>query len=498
MMQSLLDAYAPAAFREQGHLLVDRLADHLAAMQAPPGSPVLPATALPDLLADWTARMQAAAAERETFGGVGDLDAFFGTALAQAIHLHHPRYVGHQVSAPAPAAALAGLMAALLNNGMAIAEMGPGVTALERWIIQETAARFGFTRAGGCLTSGGTLGTLTALLAARARQLGPDALEVGTDLRWSIMASQEAHYCTARAVQVMGWGREGLALVPTDQAFRMDVQALQTTYADACARGRRPIALVASVCSTSTGSYDPLGPIADFCAEKGLWLHADGAHGAAVAFAPSLRHKIANLERADSVVLDFHKMLLTPALATAVVFRDWGDSWRAFQQRAHYLYQDAIQEDDFNVGRQSYECTKLMMSLKIAAIWHAHGPRLWRDHLEATHRLATEFAQLIRHRAARGFALAVEPESNIVCFRCQPTGVSDEASDALQGRVRHQLVAAGAFYLVQTVLRGRTWLRTALMNPFTTLDDLTALLDAIESASTVLREPLHGASPGRP
>ena len=162
-----------------------------------------------------------------------------------------------------------------------------------------------------------------------------------------------------------------------------------------------------------------------------------------------------------------------------MLFRDKHASWAAFHQRAQYLWDDAAGEEWHNIGRRSFECTKLSMSVKIAALWRAHGDALFAEHLHAVHALARNFAERLRARPP--FEVAVEPESNIVCFRLRPPGLGDSEVDALNAAARARIVGSGRFYIVQTVLRGRTWLRTALMNPFTEPSHLDALLDDVVS-----------------
>jgi L-2,4-diaminobutyrate decarboxylase len=476
-MNLLEHAFDPESFRSQGHQLINALADHLANSLAGRG-PVRPSYQPEQELEFWSQRMAAPPESLSTF-----LDDF----ASRSIHLHHPHYMGHQVCAPAPAAALAGLAGELLNNGMAVYEMGPAASALEKVIIQLTCVKLGLPGGDGFLTSGGTLGMLTALLGARVRRLGDQALTHGTEPRWAIMASEEAHYCTARAAQVMGWGSEGVVLVPTDARFKARTDLLDAAYESALARGRTPVALVGSACSTSTGSYDDLNALADFCERRHLWFHVDGAHGAAVAFCPALKNKIAGIERADSVVLDFHKLLLTPALATAVVFRERGDSWAAFHQRAQYLWNENVEPDWYDYSRRTYECTKLSMSLKIAAILRTSGTELFSEHLQIVHHLAQTFAAKLRARPP--FEVALEPESNIVCFRIRPANLTDAEVDVLNHRIRESLIATGDFYIVRTILRGRTWLRTALMNPFTQPEHFDALLRTIEALAAAEHTP---------
>ena len=468
-MQLLQAIYDPQTFRVQGHQLIDQLADHLAAArQGGPGrvsnwhSPEAE-------LAHWSERLQ---------GAPRSVDDFLREVIERSICLHHPHYVGHQVGVVAPTAALAGLVSAFLNNGSAVYEMGSASTALERWLVQQTCRQVGFSTGDGFLTSGGTLAMLSAVLAARAVQLGPNTFTAGTPNNWSVMASAESHYCVARAVQVLGGGSEGLIKVPVDGRFKMRVDLLDELYEAACARGRKPFALVGSACTTSTGSYDDLRAQAEFCRRRGVWFHVDGAHGAAVAFCPELNSKIAGLELADSMILDFHKMMMIPGLTTAVLFRQAKHSWSAFHQQAQYLWDEGQEGDWYHLSKRTFECTKLMMSIKVVALWQQFGVEGFAEYLRTVHALATEFARRIRARA--DFELAIEPESNIVCFRYFTPGGGIEAMDLVNAGIRRDLVETNEFYLVQTILGGRVWLRTALMNPFTTAATLDVLLDRIK------------------
>lgn len=479
---ALTDAFSAETFRHEGHRLVDLLADHLARAQAR-GVPVLPAREPARVLADFPSEFP----EEPEGESLCDL---VSRVLEASTHLHHPGFVGHQVSTPLPAAALAELAAALLNNGMAVFEMGPAATAMERSVLRWLAARLGYSsRADGVLTSGGSVGNLTALLAARQAKAGFDVWQQGTAAGppLAILASTECHYSVRRAAQVMGLGAAGVAEVPVDARFRMRPDALPEALASAESRGLRVLAVVASAGSTATGAFDPLSEIADFCAARDLWLHVDGAHGAAAALSPRTRGLVAGIERADSVVLDAHKLLLLPALVTAVLYRDGAHAWQAFAQEASYLFHRGgeADRDALDVGQRTLECTKRMMGLELYATLRLLGSEVVAGHVERCFALGRRLAALVQ--AAPDFELALEPECNIVCFRHVParqggaTGAAD--LDALQDRVRERVLASGAFYLVKTRLRGATWLRCTLLNPLTTEADLEALLDALREAA---------------
>ncbi|WP_037298997.1 pyridoxal phosphate-dependent decarboxylase family protein [Runella limosa] len=464
----LQEAYSSEHFRKEAHQLVDQLADYLAAVQSQEVETVIPYQAPEDSLLFWQENFE---------NGVGDAADFFDEVIKKSTHLHHPRYMGHQVSPPLPMAAMAGMLTSLLNNGMAVYEMGLVSNPLERILSELLTQKIGFgAEASGLLTSGGTLANLTALLTARATQT--EVWENGHEQPLAVLVSEEAHYCIDRAARTMGMGSDGIIKIPTNARFQMRTELLEDYYQKAVQSGRKVIAVVGSACSTSTGAYDDLVAIADFCKKHQLWFHVDGAHGGAVVFSERYKPLVKGIERADSVVIDWHKMLLTPALATALLFKRNQDSFQTFHQKAQYLWANQGSQEWFNSGKRTFECTKLMMSVKIYAILKTYGEEIFTENVETLHDLSIRFAQIVNER--KGFELALAPESNIVCFRFVGEGRTAEQIQTLNAAIRQKLLEEGAFYIVQTTLRDKLYLRVSLMNPLTTDADLTTLLDAIE------------------
>jgi L-2,4-diaminobutyrate decarboxylase len=168
-------------------------------------------------------------------------------------------------------------------------------------------------------------------------------------------------------------------------------------------------------------------------------------------------------------------MLMTPALATALIFKRDEDAFKTFQQKAQYLWANQHSKDWFNSGKRTFECTKLMMSLKIYSILKAHGEVIFGENVDYLYNLGRMFSEIIKSR--QNFELAIEPESNIVCFRLKS---SKKGLNDLNSAIRKQLLQEGKFYIVQTTLKENVYLRVSLMNPLTTETDLNALLDEIE------------------
>ncbi|WP_224368977.1 pyridoxal phosphate-dependent decarboxylase family protein [Hyalangium versicolor] len=469
-------AYDPERFRRQGHQLVDQLADYLKAATQGGTLPVMPWAAPAENLT----RFPAAFPEEPS----GELAPFMERVLAASHHLHHPHYVGHQVSAPLPLAALCDFVSSLLNNGMAVYEMGPVSSAMEHNVLRWMAGQLGFPEsAGGVLTSGGSAGNLTALLAARQAKAGYDAWNGGASAGppLTVLVAETAHYCIARSIRIMGWGSEGVTPVPVDAHFRLRPEALEDALASATRAGRKPIAVVASAGSTATGAFDPLEAVADFCARHDLWFHVDGAHGASAVLSSLFRAQVKGIERADSVVWDAHKMMLVPSLITAVLFRDGARSFEAFAQEASYLFHGQDTRRWSDIGLRTLECTKEMMALKLYTCLSLLGTRFFADYVTATFELARRFAG--RLQASGDFEVAVAPDCNIVCFRYTPAHVPASEWNALQSRLREQLITRGDFYLVQTTLPKGVYLRTTLINPLTSDADLDALMEALRQAA---------------
>lgn len=473
------DPFDVTAFREEGHALVELLAEHLTAMQSEAGrlpkSPVL-ASVDPDRLWAEAGRGFGSAASAQ---GVAEL---FAPILSRSNHLHHPGYIGHQVATVAPLATLVECANAMLNNGMAVYEMGQLQTVHERRVVKWLCERLGFGgEADGVLTHGGSLGNLTALLAARQASAEHDVWSEGQRDSCAVLVSDQAHYCVARSVQVMGWGVGGAVSVATDAQFRLDPADLGPALARARAAGRRVVAVVASSCSTAAGAFDPIPAIADFCAAEGLWLHVDGAHGASMVLSDSTRAPLAGVERADSVVWDLHKMMMLPALVTGVLFREGRRSYEAFAQEAAYLFSERDpREDWFDVGRRTLECTKRAMGVTASLMLERLGTGAFVRHVERLCAAAREFAGLLT--TADDFELATDPECNIVCFR--HLGAAPDALDAHQAHLRRTVVARGKFYIVQARLRGSTWLRVTVMNPATSDAHFALLLDEIRAVAS--------------
>jgi len=410
-----------------------------------------------------------------------DLNNFVADLLDHSIHLHNPKYMGHQVSAPAPLTVLTDMISGLLNNGSAVYEMGRAATAIEKTVVDLFCEKVGYdNNANGIMTSGGTLANLTALLAARQALHGSDIWQDGCREKLAVLVSSQAHYSIDRAARVMGLGNDGVVLVPVDAGFAMDQQALATCYSETTQAGFIVIAIIGSACSTATGIYDDLQFIGDFCQRNDVWFHVDGAHGGAAVFSDKYKSLLKGIEMADSVIIDTHKMMMTPALSTVVLFKDKKQGSQTFHQKAQYLFADANIEDQwYNAGLRTFECTKMMMCLKFYVLWKTYGIEIFAENIDCLYGLGETFAAMVTAHPC--YQLALAPQTNIVCFRYLKQGLLEAQTNELNKKIRQNLLEDSEFYIVQAVLNDTIYLRVTLMNPMTTEMHLQQLLEKIES-----------------
>ena len=495
--QRLAAAYDPARYRQAAHAVVDLLADYLARAASstthvlnwrPPLENVREAG---DALRRFEGLSAAEPATPEQF--VSRVRELATLAVSRGQTLHDPRYVGHQVPPPLPIAAVFEAIASATNQAMAIYEMGPWATGVEETLVSELGEAIGFPRGSfaGFITSGGSLANLTALLTARNVALGDvwrTGLSGGTGAAPVIVAHAEAHYCIARAAGVLGIGSQQVIKAALDERQRIDVPALEGQLRDLRAQGRPIIAVVASACTTRTGAFDALPAIADVCAAHKVWLHVDAAHGGAACLSPRHRHLVEGLHRADSVVLDAHKMLHVPALCTFVFYRDAAHRFSAFEQDAPYLFDPARPGlAEFDSGLKTVECTKRAAGFGLWAVWSLFGRGLFADIVDVTFETTKRFHAMLR--AEPDFRTLHEPQCNILVFRHTPAALSGAPPDelgAFQWELRRCVIESGAFYLVPGKDQGVGALRVVITNPLTTETHLRRLLHTLREEGKAL------------
>lgn len=483
LQQQVAKAWSVEDFRQAGEIVVAKLADHLQRVQGREGN-----------VSTWRAprEMVRIADEflQEDANFSGDLfNELTEAFLDHAQNLHHPHYIGHQVPPSSPFAGLFDALGSVTNQVMGIYEMGPFSTGVERSVVNRLGAIIGWEEGtfSGVVTHGGSLANLTALLTARNVQF-PDSWTKGNESnRIRIVANGDAHYCIHRAAGILGLGTESVVHAPLTESRKIDPAQLDKMLSDFSEQGLHVMAVAASACSTPVGAFDDLSAVADVCERHGVWLHVDAAHGGGALLSEKHREKLAGIHRADSIVWDAHKMMFVPALCAFAFFKKREHGFAPFQQQAPYLFDEEDQSTlDFDSAVRTLECTKRAAAMGVWGLWSLFGKRLFGDLVDLTFSLTRHFRELLDEDG--DFESPYEPEANILVFRLSPKSsqlakLGNQQLSRLHSVIRRTLVREGKFYITQTQLDGRVWLRVTVMNPLTTSKDLGDLIMEIKQVA---------------
>jgi aromatic-L-amino-acid decarboxylase len=399
------------------------------------------------------------------------LDDVDRVLLPGITHWNHPGFMAYFANTGSPPGIVGEAVTAALNVNAMLWRTSPAATELEQRVLQWAAELFGLPAGWfGQITDGASSSTHHALAAAR-EAAGLDIRRRGmagrTDLpRLRVYCSQEAHSSVDKACIALGLGQEGLRRVDVDAGMRMRTDALAAAIAADLAEGVRPIAVVATVGTTSSTAIDPVADIADVCREHGLWLHVDAAYGGSAAVCPELRGVLAGCDRADSIVINPHKWLLTP-MDCSLLWCARPDALRAaFALTAEYLRSEDgevtnLMDYGLALGRR-FRALKLWMVIR----WYgAEGlARTIRGHVAEARRLAAAV------EAEPGWELLAPVPFSTVCFRHRPDGMDEEALSAHNAAVLAAVNRSGEVFLSHTVLAGRYAIRAAIGNAATDRD----------------------------
>jgi aromatic-L-amino-acid decarboxylase len=386
------------------------------------------------------ARLPAAAPEEpEPFSAVlRDLDEVLLPGLT---HWQHPRYFAYFATSASEPAILAELLAATLNSVAILWRTAPAATELEAVVLDWVAQLLGLPAGWhGHIEDTASTSTFAALIAAREA--------TGRDL---VVCSEHAHSSVDKAARMLGLR---LRKVAVDDEFRLDVAALGE-LSDAAA-------VVATVGTTATTSVDPVKAIADACESSGAWLHVDAAYAGSAMVCPELRWAFDGAERADSLVVNAHKWMLTPMDCSLLWSRRPEDLRAAFSLVPEYLRTPGA-EDALSLSEYGPALGRRFRALKLWAVLRCHGRRGLQAHIRSGVELAATFERWVAEDPE--WELCAPRPFSVVCFRLAG---SDERNQRLADRVN----ATGEMFISATSLHGRYILRLAVGQMRTTEADV--------------------------
>ena len=386
--------------------------DHLENLENSPAAGPIGAAA-----AEIAAQVSRPIGEEPLPGGIDAVIALLDRAAAASLTAPGPGYLAYVPGGGIYGAALADFVADCLNRYTGLAAPAPALFRLEEDVLAWLCRAFGYgPEARGLLTPGGSLATVSAVVAARHAHFG----DAGDFRRAAAYTSTQAHHSVPKAIRLCGIPAANVRFIDTDPDFRLRPDALTAAIAADRRQGLAPFLVIAAAGTTNTGAIDPLGPLAQLCAAEGLWLHVDAAYGGAFVLCDEGRRRLADLHRADSIAFDPHKGMFLPYGTGCLLVRDGQRLRAAHQVSAEYL-QDLPGGDQvsWSPAELGPELSRDFRGLRLWLPLMLHGAGAFRDALAEKLALAARFTAGLERLIAGGapLELVARPQLSLVTFR---------------------------------------------------------------------------------
>ena len=454
--------------RRLGTRVVDVVTDHLATLREQPVFAGISRTEADRLIAT-------APPEHGT-----DFDTLITTlrerVFPYAAREPHPGFIAYVPSCPTFPAVLGDWIATGYNFFAGVWPVASGPNEIEVTVLDWFRQWLGMpTGTGGLLTSGGSAANLTAMIAARHELVGEDASRIP---QLTVYMSDQTHSSMIRAAWIAGIPRAHVRMIPTDDAFRMRVDALACAIERDRAEGLLPMMVVANGGTTNTGTVDPMHEIAELCARHGTWMHVDAAYGGFSVLTERGAQALAGVERADSITMDPHKWLYVPFECGCLMAREPSRLKSAFQIFPDYLKDVEVRGEEVNFADYGVQLTRYSRALKVWLSVNYFGTAALSAAIDRTMDLAAYAEQLVR--AEETLEILAPAQLGVLCFRVHPRGIDDPAAlDALNERVNSAVNATGRYYISSTRLRGAFSLRLCVLGFRTAEEDIEGVVRAV-------------------
>jgi len=412
------------------------------------------------------------------------LDNMCSEMMAQGFHVPSANYFGLMNPTPTYMAVLAEALVAALNPQLASLARSQLAARIERETVRWIGARVGWQKPfDGTFTSGGNEANFSALAMALAKRF-PESVEDGLAscaAKPVLYTSAEAHHSLDKSAGLLGLGRKSLRRIGVNASAQMDTTQLDSQITQDKAAGFTPFCIVATAGTTNSGAIDDLPKIAGICKRHALWLHLDGAYGAAAIFSDRHRELVRGIELTDSVTIDPHKWLAMPFAAGVVLTQHPEALQQAFATSTPYMPKktgSAPLLDNFQVSTQ---WSRRMNSLKLWLTLQVHGRQAYEELIDQQLKLAAFFANWVR--SSELFELAAPQVLPIVNFRVKRAGITEEERRAAHEAIVHEVTRDGRRWISTTLVNGQSVIRMMVISYLTAHRHLEDLIIAVTDAA---------------
>lgn len=390
----------------------------------------------------------------------------------------HPRFFAWVEGTGTPMGVLAELLAAAMNPNVGIGEHA--AMYIDKQVIDWCKQMLHYpATASGILLSGGSMANITGLAVARNHQLNKNIRKEGVRTvkgQMLLYCSAETHSCIQKAAELLGLGTDAVRKISVDENYRININELVNTIEADILIGHHPFCIVGNAGTVNTGAVDPLEDLLTICNKYNLWLHIDGAFGALAKLAPEFSDLLKVIEVADSVAFDLHKWMYMPYEVGCVLIKNAKAHRDTFSVTPSYLTQverglAGGLESNNSYGMElsrGFKALKVWMSLK------EHGLEKYAAMIRQNIKQAFYMGELINKEPK--LELLTPVTMNIVCYRYNKTGLSDDALNHLNKEILTQLQEQGIASPSSTVLQGKYAIRVANVNQRSKLADFRLLV----------------------
>lgn len=404
------------------------------------------------------------------------LDFVLENVMTQSTIVAHPKSFSF---VPGPSNFI-GAMGDSLASGFNIFSGGwaasPAAAEIEIVTMNWLLKIFGFpvVKGGGIFTSGGSMANLTAIVTARRIKCGDDFSKA------VIYLSDQAHSSNIKAIRILGFKKEQIRIIPTDQEFKFGINKLKNAIAKDRLEGWQPFCLIATAGTTNTGTVDPFVSIATICKQEDIWFHIDGAYGGAAILAKNGKEVLKGINKADSITVDPHKWFFQPYEIGCLLVRNHKWLKNTFTEKPEYLRDVEGNTSEINFYDHGMELTRRFRALKFYMSVKTFGLNEFRKAINYNIALAEKTEAYLRK--SPNWEIISPATLAVINFRYNPINkrLTEKKLDALNQYISKKVVASREALLVTTILNRQVVLRMCLINPRTTFKDVTETLNLCE------------------
>jgi glutamate/tyrosine decarboxylase-like PLP-dependent enzyme len=463
-------------FKTLGHRMVEDALNHLQNTRDYPNKQQ-PEEALTKLLVPLSEEGEG---EEQVYQSV------FEELFPYGVERTRPQFWGFVAGSGSPYGVLVDMLISSRNAGAISADYPFNIHAIS-WIKELLEIPKEYS---GVFVSGGTEANYTGIAIARNAKaninMKTEGMQ-GVKRKMVLYGSTEMHHCIERTVELLGLGSDALRWIPVDGQYRMKLDDLEKAIAEDKKQGLHPFCIIGNVGTVNSGAFDDLHALADLCKREDMWLHVDGAYGAWIRLSETHKHLADGLERVDSIAVDLHKWMNMPYPIGVTLVKDKVAHYRTFVYGHDAKYLDSsfgnLDLDTMTI-RSSLALSRGNTGLKAYMLLRAFGKNKYRQLVQQNIDGINYLAGLLEKEPL--FELTAPVASNVVCFRYNPGGLSEEHLEKLNRTILSKLWDIVLYMISDTTLNGRYMLRACNVNHRTKLGDFDELVHRIKKIAEAI------------